>query len=429
MVHAPGRIVSEDARRVWPAPAVLADTHSMGVAVWILRRYESRYSLLGAMADELAEGFRAHGDDFDVIEGLPDGSRPGIFVFFNMPPAIEAIPAAVRRPGSRIACVQVLVDHPLSLATGIMDATSLLPNFRLLLPSIDGLHLLRLRWPRLMHGHLPHGIPRDALIDPRALDPAARAARGCDVVVAGSIHTEDELRALRWQLPQQAHAWVDEIVALMLAEPMLPFEQAVDLVAGGRGVVTGNWTTLAGLWRVVSAHLNRLQRIQMVEELHGLDVAVYGGEAWQDVCGGTVQYKGPAAYSEVAQVFAGGRVCLAWGPTQFEHTFSERLLLSMAAGCASLADDRYMIGQHFAFDGPEQSVEVFDARHPAALRRAAEALLADPDRAASIARHGREAVEAGHLWEHRVERIASIAAEAIGGGVTAAGSRPSRRSA
>lgn len=367
------------------------------------------------MADELAEGFAAHRDRFEVVDGLPDGSRGGVFVFFNMPAAIEAIPAAVRRPGSRIACVQVLVDHPLALAAGVMDATSLLPNFRLVLPSIDGLHLLRMRWPRLVHGHVPHGIGRASLVDANAVTAEGLAAREFDVVVAGSIHTEDELRALKWQLPQQAHGWVDEIVMLMLAEPMLPFEQAVDLVTGSRGVVTGNWSTLAGLWRVTSAHLNRLQRIQMVEELQGLDVAVFGGDAWREICGGSLQWHGPAAYQEVSRVFARGRVCLAWGPTQFEHTFSERLLLSMAAGCASVADDRYMIGQHFAFEGPEQSVHVFDARHPGALRDSVESLLGDPERMVSIAQHGRRAVEAGHLWEHRVEKIAALAAESLGG--------------
>ncbi len=391
------------------------DIAPMSVPVWILRRYESRYSLLGAMADELADAFAAHADRFRVVEGLPDGSQGGLFVFFNMPVAIEAIPAAVRRPGSRIACVQILVDHPLALAAGVMDAASLLPNFRLVLPSIDALHLLRLRWPRLVHGHVPHGIGRRSLVAADAVSESGLAAREFDVIVGGSIHTEDELRALKWQLPQQAHAWVDEIVALMLAEPMLPFEQAVDLVAGSRGVVTGNWSTLAGLWRVTSAHLNRLQRIRMVEALQGVSVGVIGGEAWRPVCGGTIRWLGDTAYRDIAGGFQRGRVCLAWGPTQFEHTFSERLLLSMAAGCASVADDRYMIGQHFAFEGARQAVEVFDARAPGALRASVEGLLADRGRLVSIAQHGRHAVEAGHLWEHRVDRIAAIAAESLGG--------------
>ncbi|MEO1718022.1 MAG: glycosyltransferase, partial [Planctomycetota bacterium] len=283
----------------------------------------------------------------------------------------------------------------------------------------DGLHLLRLRWPRLVHGHVPHGIGRRSLVAADAVNAEALASREFDVVVGGSIHSEDELRGMKSQLPAQTHGWVDEIVMLMLAEPMLPFEQAVDLVAGSRGVVTGNWSTLAGLWRTAMAHLNRLQRIQMVEELQGLDVAVFGGEAWREVCRGTIRWQGDAAYTDISKAFARGRVCLAWGPTQFEHTFSERLLLSMAAGCASVADDRYMIGQHFAFEGANQSVEVFDARHPGALRASVEALLADRDRLAAIAQHGRHAVEAGHLWEHRIDKIAALAAESLGGGVPA----------
>ncbi|MEM8758568.1 MAG: hypothetical protein AAGF47_12405, partial [Planctomycetota bacterium] len=114
------------------------------ISVFIPTRYESRYSLLGAMARELAEAFAERG--FSVCDEFPaSGSErePGLFLFFNMLPSYEAIPEAVRRPGSRVAALQILVDHPLALDAGLMDQCSRLPNFRLALPSIDGLHLLR----------------------------------------------------------------------------------------------------------------------------------------------------------------------------------------------------------------------------------------------------------------------------------------------
>ena len=386
------------------------------VNLWIQRRYASRYTLLGAMADELAQACADRG--LAVHDGAPDGahngSGPGAFVFFNMIPSIDALPAAVRRPGSNIAAVQILVDHPLALDPAAMDATSRLPNFRLLLPSIDGLHLLRLRWPQLRHSHMPHGVARSALAPAESVTPAALAEREFDVVLAGSIHSDAELAALRETVPEPARPWAQEIVALMVAEPQMPFEQAVDLVAGSRGLITGNWSTLAGLWRVTSAHLNRLRRVAMLESLDGLDVAVFGGEAWREHCTGSARWMGEAEYTSVPVALARGRVCLAWGPTQFPHTFSERLLLSMAAGCASVAEDRYLIGRHFEFDGPGQTVEVFDPRDPGAGRAAIEGLLREPDRLASVARRGREAAEDRHLWEHRVESVVGAAADALG---------------
>ncbi|MEM1071397.1 MAG: glycosyltransferase [Planctomycetota bacterium] len=379
--------------------------------VWIPRRYESRYGLLGAMAGELADACSRRG--LDVRDHAPDGSEAGIFIFFNMPQAIEAIPAAVRRPGSRIAAVQILVDHPLALATNIMDATSRLPNFRLALPSIDGLHLLRLRWPTLVHGHVPHGIPPSALVPNAELAEHALAAREFDVVVAGSIHSREEQAVLRASVPAQTHAWIDEIVTLMHAEPLMPFEQAIDLVMGARSVVTGAWPMLAGLWRVAAAELNYLARTTYVESLQGLDVAVFGSDAWIEHCTGTIRYAGNTSYSDLPAALARGRVCFAWGPTQFEHTFSERLLLSMAAGCASVAEDRYMIGRHFAFDGNDQALATFDPRSATACRETIESLLADEAARNAIARRGRRAVQASHLWDHRVESIVSLAAEAL----------------
>lgn len=379
----------------------------MSVPVWIPRRYESRYSLLGAMASELAEAFAARG--YEARADLPDGSVAGVYIFFNMPSSIDALPPAVRRSGSKVALIQILVDHPFALDAGIMDQTSKLPNFRLALPSIDGLHLLRLRWPTLRHGHMPHGIPRSAILSPDLCTPEAIASRPHDVVIAGSIHTEQGVRELKWALPAQAHPWIDEIVQIMLANPAMPYEQALDCVCGSRSVITGNWPMAAAMWRAVAADFNRQRRVRLVHSLQGLDVAVFGTDAWQEFCTGTIRYAGNVEYADVARALTTGRICLAWGPTQFPQTFSERLLLSMASACASVCEDRYLVRQHFA---GEHCVS-FDVGDTHGARSAIESLLGDNDRRNAMALAGREIVERAHLWEHRVDKLASLASEAI----------------
>ncbi len=359
------------------------------------------------MAQELADAFEALG--YDARADMPDGTVPGIYIFFNMPPSIEAIPPAARRPGSRIALIQILVDHPLALDAGIMDQTSALPNFRLALPSIDGLHLLRLRWPLLRHAHMPHGIARASLIAPELCTPDALNQRPHDVVVAGSVHSEQGVRELKWSLPSQAHPWIDEIVQLMLEYPAMPYEQALDCVCGSRSVITGNWPMAAGMWRAVAADFNRERRVQLVQSLQGLDVAVFGSDAWEEFCTGTIKYAGNVAYAEVPGALATGRVCLAWGPTQFPHTFSERLLLSMASGCASVCEDRYLVRQHFG----QEHCASFDPKHPTSARDEIESLLSSPDTLCALSAAGRTIVESHHLWECRVEKLAALASEAI----------------
>ena len=346
----------------------------MSVPVWIPRRYESRYSLLGAMAAELSEAFAARG--YDAREDMPDGSVAGIYIFFNMPSAIEAIPPAVRRPGARVALIQILVDHPFALDAGIMDQTSKLPNFRLALPSIDGLHMLRLRWPMLRHAHMPHGIARSSLIAPELCTHEALSQRAHDVVVAGSA---------------------------------MPYEQALDCVCGSRSVITGNWPMAAAMWRAVAADFNRQRRIQLVQSLQGLDVAVFGSDAWEEICTGSIKYTGNVEYADVPAALATGRVCLAWGPTQFPQTFSERLLLSMASGCASVCEDRYLVRQHFT---PEHCAG-FDPQQSDSARKTIESLLNDRSRLHSMSVAGRTIAESNHLWEHRVDKLASLASEAL----------------
>ncbi len=383
----------------------------MPIPVWIPRRYQSRFSLLGAMADELALAFEAKG--YEVIDGLPDGTRVGIYIFFNMLPSLEAIPPAVRRVNSRVAAIQILVDHPFALDSAIMDQTCKHPNFRLALPSIDGLHLLRLRWPQLRHGHMPHGIARSAIIDSAELTHESIESREHDVVVAGAIHDEQGIADLKNALPAQTHPWIDEIVKLMTDDPTMPYEQALDCVCGSRSVITGNWPMAAGIWRVCIAGVNRNRRKSLVESLQGLDVAVFGGESWQEVCTGTLTFKGPADYCDIPAALATGKVCLAWGPTQFPQTFSERLLLSMASGCASVAEDRYLVRQHFQTEGDLAQLATFDPRLPGAARVAVEDLLADLDLLVKIANNGHVAVTREHLWEHRVDKLASLASEAL----------------
>lgn len=82
----------------------------MTFPVYMRANYESRYSLLGAMADELGAAFASEGCPVNPDE--PIGTRPGAYVWFNFPNAIEAIPAEARDPASGIALIQIFVDHP-----------------------------------------------------------------------------------------------------------------------------------------------------------------------------------------------------------------------------------------------------------------------------------------------------------------------------
>jgi len=256
---------------------------------------------------------------------------------------------------------------------------------------------------------MPHGIARPSLIAAELCTPEALSQRPHDVVVAGSVHSEQGVRELKWSLPSQAHPWIDEIVQLMLEYPAMPYEQALDCVCGSRSVITGNWPMAAGMWRAVAADFNRERRVQLVQSLQGLDVAVFGSDAWEEFCTGTIKYAGNVAYAEVPGALATGRVCLAWGPTQFPHTFSERLLLSMASGCASVCEDRYLVRQHFG----QEHCASFDPKHPTSARDEIESLLSSPDTLCALSAAGRTIVESHHLWECRVEKLAALASEAI----------------
>ena len=372
----------------------------MSFPVYMRANYESRYSLLGAMADELGAAFASKGCPVNPDE--PIGTRPGAYVWFNFPNAIEAIPAEARDPANGIALIQIFVDHPYALHEALTDHLVKLPQYRLLMPCVDGQHLMRARWPGLKVGYMAHAIAPESLCERVADD------RPAGIVVAGSIHAEHELLDAESQLPAEFQRPCREMAALMTAHPWMPYEQAADLAMGSRSMATLPWRIAAGLWRIVAARVNRQRRTALVKALQGLPVEVWGLEPWREFCTGTIEYKGEFAYADSGNVLRRGKSCLAWGPTQFQHSYSERQLLSMAAGCATVSDDRLLVRGQLA-----TGLEVFDASRPADAADLFRDLLANDSRRLDLAGRGRALVEGAHLWSHRVERIASVASEAI----------------
>lgn len=389
----------------------------MGFPVFIALGYESRFALLGAMAREIAEALARKGCEVNPAGGIEALSgRAGMALWMNFLGDVKDLSPRVTGAGSRVALVQFFVDHPLALWSEQMDVLARLPNFRMVLPCVDGLHLLRMRWPGLKHAHCLHGVSPAALAPPEGIEGShlgrGDGARGVDVVVTGSIHTEEEIAALKGKLPARVHKACDEAAEMMERRPGTTFENALDVAAGSDGLMTGEWALLQACQRYVVAALNRRRRIAVVRALRGLNAEVYGGAAWEPVCAEAgVVWRGEVAYGDLPVTLRRARVCVALGPTQFTHTFSERLLLSLAAGCATVADDRALVRRHFDGAG---CVEVFDASDIGAMREVIDGMLSDRSRCAAMGAAGREAVAGGHLWEHRMEMLARVGSDAVG---------------
>ena len=390
----------------------------MAFPVYIPLAYESRFALLGAMARQLAEAFARRG--CPVNPPGPPGDQPSLVVYFNFLPEIGDLHPSIVRPGSRAAIVQFMVDHPMALHEAQMDATSRLPNFRVLMPCVDGTHMLRMRWPNLVHGHCLHGIGPESLADAGAIEAShapSSGARPMDVVVMGSIHTEQEIATLRGAVPAQVRGLADDAVDLLVAHPTMPFEQALDLPLGAGNIPAGQWGLAALVWRYVSAAVNRARRIGVVRSLRGLSVSVFGGGAWTAECTGSIAYRGEVGYADAGAVMQRAKVAIAWGPTQFVHSFSERILLALASGAATVADDRLLVRRHFgvraAGDRTPGPVTVARGNDGDSIRASVEELLADPVVRGGAGGRGRDAVARGHLWEHLLDLIASVVARAI----------------
>lgn len=390
----------------------------MSIPIFTSIRHASRYNLLDAMAAELGDAFRRAGFAVNPpIETLGPGD-PSIHVFFNFPPSFDQLAEWCGLGRRRVALIQYFVDHPLALDAGLMEMLSQLPNYRLLAPCLDDVHLLHLRWPGLRVVHCPHGVPPSAICEPSPDTP--RPEREIDLLVTGWIHAPEEIAALRETVPAALRPGADAVVELMLEHPWVSFGQALDLCLPNGLVTNRYWTILQLVWRFTTASLNRERRTRLVAGMQGIATHVFGPESWRSICTGSICYRGEAPYSSLASIMASARVCLAWSPTQFVHSTSERVLLSMASGAATLTDDRLASRVLHAAG----CVELYDAENPGTARAAAQRLLSDPERRSVLASTAVERVRRDHLWDHRLGLFMQVAGHAlaapVGSGLVAA---------
>lgn len=380
--------------------------NTMQDTIWIHDQYQSQYGLLSAMSRELHQAMLAKGIDARRFNLADTESHPesGTLLFMNVPIRLDVLPKALIDGSGRMNAIQYFVDHPFALPADILDEWREhvgFDNLTLALPCLDDTHLIHPRFPGLKHAWIPHGVPRAALIPTDTLTPEHWNNREFDVVVTGSVRPSNEIaKQVQSMRPDLVKA-VEEIVALMMHDPHLGYVNAFDLVIGSSGFVTGHWDTQKYLWHLTIAQLNRVRRTNLVRTLQGLKVGVFGSKDWEPECTGTIQYAGEVDYETCANAFARARVAVAWGPTQFNHSYSERIMQAMAAGACVVADDRLLVRREF--NQGAQTATLFDWSDPFAARRAVDATLSDPTAALEQAKRGRTLAEQSCLWENRVQ--------------------------
>jgi hypothetical protein len=380
--------------------------------IYVPEKYMSRYALLQAFCVEFGEAAREAGHVVNPDRNEASGAAPAIFLVFNFPESMERILKWMGPRTGPTAMVQWLVDHPFNLDKALMADMVKQGGYRFVHVTDDDSHMLQLRWPGLRHGRVWHGVPRSALCDAASvaashLDGSRDGSRDIDVFFAGSIADDAELDMLRADMPTELHAKCDDVAKLRLEYPWLSFGQAFDSIMPTPLTCSDHWGLLAVVFRYSTAKLNRERRIRLVQSLAGLRVCVAGSAVWKGLLPAGCEYVGEVPYTDISAWMRRTKVCVALNPTQFVHGFSERLLLSMAGGCATVTDDRLWVRENFTNPNVRAAVG-FGVNQPGQLRDCVHTLLADASARAEIAMRGRALVEEKHLWVHRVKSLLRV---------------------
>jgi hypothetical protein len=186
----------------------------------------------------------------------------------------------------------------------------------------------------------------------------------------------------------------------------MSFGQAMDVALPSGVRANDQWLLMKSLFAYTTAAAGRVRRVAAAQAMQGLRVTLLGTDAWKEFATGTLTYGGQVGYQELPAWLMRSKVCLAISPPQFVTGFSERVLLSMAAGCATVAEERVAVGREFGASG---AVQMYAPDRPELARIMVGKLLADAGARASMGMVGRELVVRGHLWGHRVGTVMTAA--------------------
>lgn len=373
----------------------------MPLAVFVPMEYQSSYGLLGQMAREIGDALGRAGAEINPDRGCAPG-EPRVYLFFNFPADMAVFETWTRPdiPGGVV--LHIFVDHPFALEPRVLDALVRNPSYRLLLPSLDDLHLIPLRWPGIRAATLPHAVGPHALL----LAKPDVEKREFDVVLAGSISSNSAITAARSRIPAAIRTHADAAAEMLVARPTMPFTAAFDACSPSGLTSSDHWTLLRDVWAYVTARVNRARRTAVATSMQGLRTLVLGSREWEPLCRGSVVYGDHVSYAELPGHLQRANVCAAWNPTQFVLTHSERVLLGMAAGCATITDDRPGLRRALGGEIPVEFTRATDDAE--GFRAAADRLLADEARMRGLGEAGRAKIESSQLWDHRVPLIASV---------------------
>jgi hypothetical protein len=379
--------------------------------------YTTQYDLINAFINDVAKASQSVGLPVNLAptEGVRDDEVRPAALYFNWSDYPEKARQAAEGRCSAPAVLQWLIDHPLVFSAGAWQSREAMKGYRLLTVSDDDAQLIALRFPGIRQARCWHGVDPSALCDAKGIEAsyAAGGARDIDVLVTGTVLSPQQLDERRNGVPAQLHRVCEEIVALRLAHPWMAFTQAWDLCSPVGLHSPVHWDLLRVVFLYTTAAVNTARRMALVRALDGLKVTVIGRGPWGSAGAKNLTLLPEVKYGELPSWFARARVSLAVNPTQFVHGFSERLLLSLAGGAASVTDDRVWVRREFgARAAGGACVEVFAAEKPQECRAAVEGLLADRTRCAAMGETGRTAVAERHLWRHRIQTLALVAASA-----------------
>ena len=234
--------------------------------------------------------------------------------------------------------------------------------------------------------------------------------RTIDVIYMGNCQPEINEFPMINGLPENGNLFYGETIEMMINDPMLTTEEAIDNWFSYKNISISEENILSLNLAAAPYIENFVRRYFKQLGMHALDkagvnVEIFGSDSWldpQNPFSENIHLNERIPSSQINQLINSARISLCYIPW-YKRGCSEKNFDSMLNGALCVSDKSEYLDRHYV-DG--KNIVLFDLDSPEQMAADVRWLLDHPHDAEEIARNGFLTAEKYDTWEKRFERIA-----------------------
>lgn len=350
------------------------------------------YNVLGSFSCGLLKAFNKIGvRAFPTLECFKKNILPNLTIGFNVS-AYPNWPKILKSTPN----IMWTVDSIFAKNFEVMQEFYNNPNFILFSVTPNDEQPISEYFPKLKRSYLFHATDLE-------LWKKQDVKKDYDIVLFSSIEDyENKIELLKLQTPEPVFKLMMEIYNTCLENPSLPFWDIYQIYKKQLNLNLDAFQYVF-LFRNISDIAMHAKKVQLVKQLSGFNLKIFGHGPWEKYISGNIEYLGPCDVTESINIMNRAKIALHPHATSLTNCIHERILNASAVETFVISSDA--VGIKTAFG---DSISYYDNSTFIDLAEKINYYLQNEDERTYKARNARDIVVKEHTWEARARQIISM---------------------